>query len=561
MKKRLAIYLVLLVILLASSWSLLRPGIFYTHDYIHGTRITEMARMLGDGQFPPRWSENFGYGYGMPLFQFYGPFPYIVGAALSSYISLEASVKVLFAITSLATLMGSYFLGRDMFGKSGGLVTAALITLAPYRAVNLYVRGAVSEAFGMMVFPWIIYFGLRSLEKKRFADVYLVISLLILLLSHNLSAMMFIPLSFVFLITIDLLKQQQLNVSINQAKKYLQLSGFYFLAFTISAFYTLPAFIEKNLTKVEQYIVGGYFDFRLHFVGFKQYFLDNWGYGGSTYGPQDSISFFLGYWQLFLLAVGVGLITAKILKKKINMQLRILLLILASFLLSLFMSHYKSESIWTLIEPLRYIQFPWRWLGISTFFLGLFGAGTLTLVKKRSLRTLVAVLAVLGSIAVNYKYFQPERYLDNSEEYYYEDAVTIRREMSSVLPDYIPSAASDQLEPTAEAFYFIEEGISVSGFDKNSHETKFTADSKEGGEIVLSRFIFPGWQAESNNNPLEIKSSDEGLILLNLSPGRQDIRVWYGHTQVRFISDLISVVGVGLLVFLIYAGLREKQHE
>jgi hypothetical protein len=42
----------------------------------------EMERSLQRFEFPVRWSANFGFGYGMPLFNFYAPLPYYLGQPL-----------------------------------------------------------------------------------------------------------------------------------------------------------------------------------------------------------------------------------------------------------------------------------------------------------------------------------------------------------------------------------------------------------------------------------------------------------------------------------------------
>ncbi|MFH2118621.1 MAG: hypothetical protein ABII10_02715, partial [Candidatus Paceibacterota bacterium] len=52
----------LILIFLASSWSLFSPKFFRIHDYTHAGRIAEMARALSDGHFPVRWTQNFGFG-------------------------------------------------------------------------------------------------------------------------------------------------------------------------------------------------------------------------------------------------------------------------------------------------------------------------------------------------------------------------------------------------------------------------------------------------------------------------------------------------------------------
>ncbi len=65
------VIIALILIFLLSSYSFFQTSFFHVHDFTHGARIAEMARALDEGQFPVRWSANFGYGFGMPLFNFY----------------------------------------------------------------------------------------------------------------------------------------------------------------------------------------------------------------------------------------------------------------------------------------------------------------------------------------------------------------------------------------------------------------------------------------------------------------------------------------------------------
>src|SRR3989344_5903619 len=57
---------------------LLHNTFFPLHDYTHVARLSEMHRALVDGYLPVRWSKNLGFGYGMPLFNFYAPLFYYV---------------------------------------------------------------------------------------------------------------------------------------------------------------------------------------------------------------------------------------------------------------------------------------------------------------------------------------------------------------------------------------------------------------------------------------------------------------------------------------------------
>lgn len=99
MLKKLALAALLILIWIEVSRSLWPADLFKIHDFVHGARIAEMTTALQDGQFPVRWSSNFGYGYGMPLFEFYAPLPFYVGAGLYWLTgNLVFSIKFLFGL-------------------------------------------------------------------------------------------------------------------------------------------------------------------------------------------------------------------------------------------------------------------------------------------------------------------------------------------------------------------------------------------------------------------------------------------------------------------------------
>ena len=135
-----------LVFVLPTLIPLFHQGFFPMHDFTHVARMAELDRGLKAGQIPARWSDNFGWGYGMPLMHFYAPLFYYFGE-LFFLIGIPAVICIKIAIF-IAVILGfifSFKLGEEFFGKWGGLLTAIAFTYAPYRAVQLYVRGALTE--------------------------------------------------------------------------------------------------------------------------------------------------------------------------------------------------------------------------------------------------------------------------------------------------------------------------------------------------------------------------------------------------------------------------------
>ena len=98
---------------------------------------------------------------------------------------------------------------QKLFGQKAAFLASALYIYAPYRAVDLYVRGALSEAWAFIFFPLIFYTALLLAEKINLKMVgFFAVSLAGLFLTHNVTTLMFAPflgLWFLYLILATLL--------------------------------------------------------------------------------------------------------------------------------------------------------------------------------------------------------------------------------------------------------------------------------------------------------------------------------------------------------------------
>ncbi len=638
MLKKLVIPFLLLIIFAASSWSLFHSGFFRAHDFIHAARIAEMTRALQEGQFPVRWSNNFGYGYGMPLFEFYAPLPFYVGS-LFYWLGLGVipSVKLLFLISSLLTMIGAYKLGNKLFGGTGGVLTAAALTLAPYRAVNLFVRGAISEAWGIMALPWILYGivllvnselqSIKAAKKQSHRAIeplshlpksgflILTISLVTLMLSHNLTTLMFVPISFGFgilylVFSILYTKQKSTFKLSNLATKQLLLPAAYLLlsyclAIGLSAFYLFPALAEKSFTQIDS-ILSGYFHYSHHFLYIRQFLKPNWGYGGSQWGPDDGISFFLGLGQLLGLVITTSFLIKKLfsnvkiqmpnykqinkrIKTKTNkisqlfnfstFQLYYYVLFATPFVLSLFLTLLKSKPLWDTLPLINYIQFPWRWMSVAIMFLALLVGMSVTFIKNKmparlNMRSIFGG-AILALLLLNSIYFRPESYLDNADDLYYTDELRIRRDMSGILPDYISSdlKISSCEQPKVRIY-----GVDTANFlceEENSflcvgqvcdkqidilvdrgHEKLIRTHFKDSTRVDFKVAYYPGWETEFDGKKSGIKQykSQIGNIVIDVPAGEHTVGIRFNKTPVRFWSDVVSAIS-----FLVLLGIIVKQ--
>ena len=570
-KKLIPLYF-LVFIFIASSWALFAPRFFRVHDYTHAGRIVEMAKALTDGHFPVRWTQNFGYGYGMPLFEFYGPLPFYVGAVLY-WLGLSAvgSIKALYLLANAGTVLGGYKLGKRFFGRAGGLITAAALTLAPYRALNLFVRGALNETWAIMFLPWILLGVILIFDRERRGWLMLTLSLTGLFLSHNIVTLIFMPILGLFVVGyfIQLLIRRVPELYRRTEfrwRNFLRTAGEFIgsglLAVGLSAFYLFPAFLEKGLTQVESVILSYYFDYHLHFLYIRQFFNPVWGFGGSAWSVTDDISFFLGWGQW--LAVGVLVIvflrqlwlrlwrkTHQILSKRGW----VLLTVTGGLLMAtLYLSLLKSQWVWDQLPILKFVQFPWRWLSIGIVFLALTLGSITWFIKQRLTRIYLSLVLVVVTVIGAVWYFRPEKYLPDNNQFYYTDPSLIRRELSGILHDYMstgmpvpPSVIPEtliinQVEPTNGNYEVLADRT-----PEKLIRTDFTADTL----LSLAVADYPGWRVEIDNQRWTRQLGKDGNIEVLVPAGKHLVTLRFLSTPIRQYADWVSLSAFVLLLYLV----------
>ena len=68
--KNLLFFLILIVAIIPTFYSLLKQDYYVMHDDTQMIRQLEFEKCLKDGQIPCRWTPDLGFGYGYPLFNF-----------------------------------------------------------------------------------------------------------------------------------------------------------------------------------------------------------------------------------------------------------------------------------------------------------------------------------------------------------------------------------------------------------------------------------------------------------------------------------------------------------
>jgi hypothetical protein len=560
-KHRFFIPILLFVLIIPAFAFLLRPGIYWNmHDDMQLIRQLEMEKCLYDGQIPCRWTPDLGYGYGYPLFNFYPPLPYFVGQifrfAGSTFVAAVKDTAILQIIFSGFAM---YLLASSLFGPVGGLLSGLFYTYAPYHAVDIYVRGAMDEAWAAVFFPLIFYFSKKLIDTHQ--TRYLVglsASFAGLLLSHNPMVLIFSPLVLLWsLFWVFISRPKKLS---DTFPSLLRLFLSALLALGISAFFTLPVLFESKLVQIDSMFTN-YYTYSIHFVSLFQLFISNvWGDGPSVWGPNDNLSFAIGYLHWLIPTICLLLLFVKHFKNKkfSNLEIAVVGLIFMAYF-SAFMTHERSTFIWKIFTPLQKIQFPWRFLNVTEFLFSL-SAGFLPLliirhkILKISHYVLFIVIIVL-LIAINVNHFTPITFgpITDAQKF---SGQAWTNQITGGIYDYLPKTA--KTAPKAPAKASIDQIVpsdanyTLSGQKKGTDWQFFNLTLEKPSTVYLSVLAFPTFEITDNQQKINYQIEPElGRISLTLDAGQHQIYLKLRNTPIRTVSNFISFFSVLGVVYLI----------
>ncbi len=532
MKKPWIYILIVLVLSIPSFFLMLRFGIFSTQDF-HLFRLVEFDKCVRDLQIPCRWAADSGAGFGEPIFNFYGQFPYWIGEIfhLISFSKID-SIKILFILSFVLSSISMFFLSKKIWKNDlSALISSTVYLYAPYRAVDVWVRGALPEAISFIFFPLIILFIDNYLEKRKRKDL-LIFSLLlaIMIINHNLSIVLFAP----FLVIWTIYK----FIKTRNVRLFIELGIASVFSGLMAAFYLLPVIFESKYVKLYS-TTGGIYNWRANFATINQLFISRfWGYGGSIDGK---LSLSIGQIQWILPLVTLIIIIVSFRKKLRNLpndQINFLVLFVIG-LFGLFLTHNQSTFIWRTFDFMKYIQFPWRFLGISTFSFAL--ASGLIIKGSGKYKWIILTGITVSAIAFNFIFFRPDIWYKVSDHDLETGPAWIEATFSS-LPDYWPGYG---MLPTNAAPTETKDVLLI---DKKSNSQIFAVKTF-GKDIEFPVAYFPGWELFSDGQSLKISPNKDGLIVANVPNGsRSFVNLKFVNTPIRKLGNIVSLVSFGLWI-------------
>jgi hypothetical protein len=536
--------LVCLLIVFLAFWAvkpLLSSGYFSMHDDQQVVRLQQFDKSLRAGQFPVRWVEDLGYGYGYPLFNFYPPLAYFTGEAihLITGLGFVDSIKGVWLLAIIGSGLAMYFFAKEFFGRPGGIVAAVFYMYAPYHAVDAYVRGALAE---LCSFVWLPLILLMAYKRRPLLTGFF---LGLLMITHNL---IFLPFAGLFCLWVMVIEWKS---PISGTK--LVITSI-LIAFGLTAFFWLPSLAEKQFTLVDQLLIKNLASYKIHFLCLQQLWYSPWGFGGSTAGCIDGMSFMVG--KIFFFSALTGLLVG-VFKRNL-----VIVLAFGLFVFSLWMTTDYSKPVWDSVSLLWYLQFPWRFLEFAVLFSS-FLAGTTALLfnnnKYCSVLTPVALVAAV--IVIGWKYFVPQTTFSDATDKTYRTDEFVKWRTSDSSFEYLPRGVKTIIGPLGTLVIDIDRTrvktqnlkvvrgtaiITNENFSPGNFSFMVESDKVSVVEIQQTNFV--GWKAWINGQSAIIGDNNPyRLLTLEIPPGVHKVWGRFSDTTARKIGNLTSISCIILL--------------
>ncbi|MCB0078204.1 MAG: hypothetical protein KDD73_12390 [Anaerolineales bacterium] len=359
---------VVLLLTVPALWPFLSHGGWWdSHDGVfHLYRLLSLREAWAQGNLYPRSFPDFAFGYGYPVQNFYGPLTYYVALAINALLPPIAAMRATFALSYPLAALAIWWAARDLWrqddgtpNERAGLLSAVAYSYLPYHMADVQLRGALAESWAFVWWPLILW----AIWRARLWP--LALSSAALILSHNLSALLILPVALV--VALVALWQQRKRAG-RLVGSWL---GAALLALMLSAFYWLPVLLESGYVMLSRDVGGRGVLGQLHPWRAWVATIDPYRYWAIT-DPADVAIHPLSWPQLALMAAALAALPALWLRGR-RMLLIALWLLLA---LTLFLLTSEATALWErILIPFGMIQFPWRWLGPAALLTALLVGG------------------------------------------------------------------------------------------------------------------------------------------------------------------------------------------
>jgi hypothetical protein len=558
---------------LAAAWSTLTQSLPNTDDgALHMLRLVELDRCLQHGTFCLRWAPDFAHGYGYPGFNYYMNLPTIYAEGLHLLgLDFPQAMAGGFLTALLLSGWGAYLLGRDLAGRTAGLVVATAYMYAPYQFLDSAFRGNLPESWALALVPWVLWTARRAALSRRWRSIVpFAVAYGALLFTHNVYAAITSPVVGAYL----LLLWWWSGRTLREAGRLSAMVG---LGLALGAFFWMPAFFERGWTRYSP----GLFDYESYFLPLRELVTLPQQYDLSALNPDIPRSL---SWATLLLAaasvvawaIGVNKGRARLAEQTSPAtEWGFFGLVLAT---TATLTLPVAAPLYRVVKPLQLIQMPWRYLGLASLAGSVCAGWTIAYLPRPDrwwtprLAGACAAIVLLVAAAIPWTYAAPfpqpqDAGVDEIIRWEYATGLiggTSAKEFLPVWSADVPEEpadpalltdAADGADPLIARLdeASLPKGARILSADYGIMDARLRIETPVAFRALYKQFYFPGWRVAIDGRAVSpIIVPPYGLLGFEVPAGTHEVIVRPGTTPMRTAGTAISALGLLCAVGLLF---------
>jgi hypothetical protein len=508
------------------------------HDFqFHLASWLDVAGQWREGILFPRWAEWANWGFGEPRFIFYPPASWMLGAGLGSVLPWKIAPG---AFVWLALMLAGFSMWRftsEYLPRRQAIYAAVFYAVNPYNLVNVYYRSDFAELLAGAIFPLVIWGTLRVLREGWRSLPKLAVPFAAIWLS-NAPAAVLATYSVALIIFVDFVRRRIFARTVAAGTAMV-------CGFGLAAFYIFPAAWEQRWVQIDQVVTD--------LLRPDQNFL---------YTHADNPEFLFFNWKVSTIAAAVILavaISAVFVARRRRDLGEVWWYLLALGSAAILMMLPVSELAWSLLPKLRFVQFPWRWLGPLDFVLAFSLAVAFQNVKRQWLcwTACFVLVAGLGAAIVSDAWWDSEDIpvlmagiqsghgYEGTDEY--QPLGSSRYDLPGVSPDgeIETGPATKRVAIASEAdrgAIAAANGTAVQIGRWKANSKVFSSAGAEPAVAAVELLNYPAWKATIDGAPADTSTVPEtGQMLVRIPAGSHRVVLRFGRTWDRLAGGIVSV--------------------
>jgi hypothetical protein len=323
------------------------------------------------------------------------------------------------------------------------------------------------------------------------------------------------------------------------------------LGLAASSFFWTSMLAELSWIKGHRAGLNPYYDYRLNFL-FSPSALTN----RNTWYANILALAMIGF-----LLPGLVFILRSFKQDKSRRSLGAALVLLV---ITFLMATSLSKPVWAIVPKLSEVQFPWRWLSITSLMGAIVFAAAIPKwqeqlgmrIRPRDLA--VGLAFVLSLVFIGTQIIQDCEYISRAK---FEPMVQDVRGAVS-FKDWLPASAQD-FNNVATMSAKVDAGrrpVTINSWEPERRTFHLGAGSEN--TLQVRTYFYPRWTAQADGKQLPVTANADGLLLISAPPQATDIQLIFKQPQRVRVFEVISVMSWMLILgsFLLAALKMKSRH-